>query len=50
MNFVRHFKTPRDMQHKYLMMVYIIPPSRCRPGKWERTPMRLSSKNSDVSF
>lgn len=49
MSFVKHAKIPRDMQHKYLMSVYIIP-SVCfvtGVGKEDRC---ICLTNIDISF
>lgn len=45
MNFAKHVKTPRDMQHKYLMIINIIPSTCFISGKWERN---LPSKLIDI--
>lgn len=45
MNFAKHVKTPRDMQHKYLMIINIIPSTCFIPGKWERN---IPSKLTDI--
>lgn len=49
MNFVKHARVPRDMQHKYLIIFYIIPPTCFVPGMEEKDRC-IWLEHIDISF
>ena len=49
MNFVKHARVPRDMQHKYLIIFYIIPSTCFVPGMEEKDRC-IWLAHIDISF
>ena len=49
MNFVKHARVPRDMQYKYLIIVYTIPSTCFVPGM-EEEDRCICLAHIDISF